>query len=406
MSFQLVTLLTCAAGMSLVGLVYNAIAVHFMVGALLATVVVSYATSRLSALALEWRREAADRVFEHEPVEVAVELTNRGRLPRFLLTVVDQLPEFMRADHLPEFVLPSLWPGERVRLSYQARAAKRGVYALGPLRVSVSDPFGVFHHFVPVPAVGEAVVYPRPVPLGPLEIGETGADPALSTGERARASDSGTEFYGIRDYQPGDELRRIHWPATAHHNRLTVIEFEHGSSRSLTVVLDAMAGTEFGAGADTSLELGVRIAASLIHWVLHNDGRAGLAVGSAEGVRWIELDRLDREYEALEVLARVRADGPLPVSQVLEEAGQYMPAGGATCVVTAAPDAGLPGAVALLRRQQLHVAVALLDAISFDPRAPGFLAPAALEAAGARVATIRRGDRIEAPLKGVFLANH
>jgi hypothetical protein len=94
------------------------------------------------------------------------------------------------------------------------------------------------------------------------------------------------------------------------------------------------------------------------------------------------------------------------VSQVLEEAGQYMPAGGATCVVTAAPDAGLPGAVALLRRQQVHVAVAVLDAISFDPRAPGFLAPAALEAAGARVATIRRGDRIEAPLKGVFLANH
>jgi uncharacterized protein (DUF58 family) len=405
MSFQLLTLLTCAAGMALVGLVYNAIVVQFMVGALLAVALVSYTTSRLSASALEWRRQTADRVFEHEPLTIATELTNRGRFPRFLLTVIDSLPEFLRPDHVPEFVLPALWPGERVRLSYQARGLKRGVYPLGPLRVSVSDPFGIFQRFVRLPAMGEAVVYPRPVPLNPGEMAETASGVGISTGERAHASDSGLDFYGIRDYQPGDELRRIHWPATAHHNQLTVIEFERGASRSLAVLLDTRAGTEFGVGADTTLEVGVRVAASLVRWTLQSQGHSILACDSAGGFHWLELERSDQEYEALELLARVQADGVMPISEALELAGRRLLPGAAVCVVTAAPDPALSGVVALLRELRIQVAAVLLDAISFDPRAPRPTMAAALEAAGARTASIRRGEDLQEALRGALLAS-
>jgi uncharacterized protein (DUF58 family) len=403
MSFQFLTLVTCAAGMALVGLVYNAIAVHFMVGALIATLIVSYASSRLSARALDWKREAADRVFEHEPMAITVELTNRGRLPRFLLTVADRLPEHVRSDQLPEFVLPALWPGERVKLSYQAYAVKRGVYSLGPLRVSVSDPFGVFQRFVPFQAIGEAVVYPRPVSLTALEISDTVSDPAQSGGERSQAAESGLEFYGVRDYQPGDELRRIHWPATAHHNRLSVIEFERGASRSLTVVLDAAAGSEFGAGIDTTLEVGIRIAASLVHWALEHHGYASLAFVSASGPHWVELERLDQEWEALEQLARLQADGAMPISHVVEWAGARIPTGGSVCVVTCAPDPRLPAAIGLLTHQQIRVAAALVDPISFDARAPRYASAADLEVVGASAVVIRRGEDLQDALSGAFI---
>ena len=403
MSFQLLTLVTCAAGMGLVGLVYNAAAVHFMVAALIGVLLVSYISSRFSVLALGWRREAADRVFEHEPLTIMTELSNRGRLPRFLLTVVDRLPEHMRAEQPPEFVLPALWPGEKVKLAYQAYAAKRGVDTRGPLRVSVSDPFGVFQRFVPFQATGEAIVYPRPVQLTDLETSDAVSDPAQSGGERSQASESGLEFYGIRDYQPGDELRRIHWPATARHNRLTVIEFERGASRSLTVILDAVKGSEFGAGADTTLEVGVRAAASLLHWALEHHGYASLAFASSTGLHWLELERLDQEYEALEQLARLNADGDMPVSAVLDWIGPRIPTGGAACVITSAPDARLPGSIRLLRDQQIRVAAAVVDPISFDSRAARHVSATDLEIAGATTIVIRRGDSLQSALSGAFI---
>ena len=406
MSFQLLTLLTSAAGMALIGLAYGATVVYFILAALLAVLIVSYASSRLSTRSLTWQRDLPSRVFEQEPFTVTTALTNRGRLPRFLLTVLDRLPQFLRADTAPDFVLPALWPQENVRLSYQARALKRGVYSLGPLSISVADPFGIFHRLVPLQAPGEAVVYPRPLPLRSLhELDQSVGEYGFSSGERSQATESGLDFYGIRDYQPGDELRRIYWPATARHGRLTVIEYEQGASRSLAVLLDAAAGSEFGSGLDTTLETAVRVSASLLHWTLGRQGRAVLALDSPNGPLWIEMDRPEREYEALEALARVQANAAMPISQLVEWAVPRLLGGGAVCIITAAPDPHLPRAISVLRGLRLPVALVLLDAATFDPRVHRLALTAPLEAVGAATTTIARGDDLAAALKETLFAS-
>ncbi len=405
MTLQLLTLLVAAGGTAMVALTHNAYAVYFMFSALVAALIVAYVTSRMSARALRWRREEADRVFENEPFTIGIELANRGRFPRFALGVKDTLPPFLESEETPEFVLPALWPGQRVRLSYRARARKRGAYRLGPLSVVVSDPFGVFPRTAAVRAIGEAVVYPRPVPLD----GELGRS-ALSArgdamGERARSYESGLDFYGIRDYEPGDELRRIHWPATAHHGRLTVIEFDRGASDNLAVVLDTNAGTEYGSGVDTTLEVGVRAAASLVHWAVATEGRGFIAVDSAEGPHWLEVDRPDREYEALELLARAGADGSMPVSALLQWAGRRVPGGATVCVVTAAPDEELPDVVASLGRQRVRTAAVVFDAQSFDPSAQhvGRVVDA-VSAAGAATVVVRMGEDLGDALETILIA--
>lgn len=407
MSLQLLTVLTAGGGMALVGLAYNSFAAYFMFASLAALVLVAYVGSRLSARGLSWRREASGRVFDDEPFQVRLEVGNAGRIPRFLLTVADDLPEFVSPEDSPEFVVPALWPGEHVSMSYRARAAKRGVYNIGPLRVSASDPFGVFPRNARYEGNGEVVIYPRPVPVRGA-IARSGAEPrGVSTGDRARWSMSGQEFYGIRDYRPGDELRRIHWPATARHAELKVIEFEYGASGDLAIVLDTLAGTEFGSGIDTTLEAAVRAAASLAHSVLVSEGTALLTADSAEGPRWVEIDRVDREFELLEVLARVQADGTAPVSQVLDWVGTRLPAGFRVCVITAMPDADLPAVVSGLAQRQMTVSVLVIDARSYDRRAglPG-APPEAIEGAGALVAGYERGDDLSEALGRVLLAGY
>jgi len=405
MSFQLLTVGTAAAGLALVGIVYNSDAAYFMCSALLAVLLVSFISSRLSTRALAWRREVADRVFENDPFTVTLHVANQGRLPLFLVKFGDTVPEHVHTIDSPNFVLPALWPGESVTLTYGARAMKRGVYALGPLRVSVSDPFGVFQRIAGIALPGAAVIFPRPLSLL-TDLDEGGTDiRGTISGELALASDSGMDFYGLRDYQPGDELRRIHWPATARHGKITVIEFERGTSGSVVVVLDTKHGTEYGEGMETTLEVGVRIAASLAHWALTNDGTACLAMDTATEARWEQVDYPDQERQILEALAWAQADGRLPVSAVAEWAAARIPTGATAVILTAAPDANLPAVVQWLTDANAHVAVLTPEADSFGTAAG--LSPEmehALRIAGARVAAYRRGRGLQEFLNHVLLS--
>jgi uncharacterized protein (DUF58 family) len=405
MSFQLLTVGTAAAGLALVGIVYNSDAAYFMCSALLAVLLVSFISSRLSTRALTWRREIADRVFENDPFTVTLHVTNQGRLPLFLVKFGDTVPEYVHPLEAPNFVLPALWPGESVTLTYRARAVKRGVYRLGPLHVSISDPFGVFQRVAGIALPGEAVIFPRPLSLL-TDLDEGGTDiRGTISGELALASDSGMDFYGIRDYQPGDELRRIHWPATAHHGKITVIEFERGTSGSVVAVLDTKQGTEYGEGTETTLEVGVRIAASLAHWALTNDGTACLAMDTATEARWEQADYPDQERRILEALAWARADGRLPVSAVAEWAAARLPTGAAVAILTAAPDANLPVVVQWLTDRNAHVAVLTPEAGAFGATAG--LSPEmeqALRIAGAQVTGYRRGRGLQEFLNHVLLS--
>ena len=405
MTFQLLTTLTAAAGLGMIGLAYNSYAAYFMFSALVALVFVAFVSSRLSGRVLELRRDVADRVFENDLFPIVLEVTNHGHVPLFLLKVTDKLARFLAADRALEFLVPALWPGETARLTYMARGLKRGVHRLGPVMLSVCDPFGLFAHGVELKDHGEAVIFPRPVPLAG-EVVRSGAEPRpIATGERARGSESGLEFYGIRDYRPGDELRRIHWAATAHHNRLTVIEFDRGVSENLAVVLDTRVGTEYGTGLETSLELGVRAAASLLHWSLSGEGAASLALDSAEGMHWLETDRLDRSDELLELLARAQAEGSVPLSAALEWAVPLLPFGATVWVITAAPDPHLAETIATLVRNvdATGIVVALVEPESFDGRTriPSDL-EAELRIAGAVTVPLRRGDDLGEALGNVL----
>ena len=403
MTLQFMTIMTAAGAMAMLALTHNAAPEYYMFAVLVALLLVTYASSRLSIRAIRVQRNITDHVYEDERVQVELGVRNIGRFPRFLLDVNDRLPPFLEAEGEHDFMVPTIWPRERAVLTYGAHPLKRGVYTWESLDVSASEPFGVFQRFEPLLAKGEAVVYPRPLELGG-NLGKTGVETrGLTTGERSRGTESGLDFYGIRDYQPGDELRRIHWPATAHHGRLTVVEFDRGASENVACVLDARTGTEYGTDIDTSLEVGVRAAASLLHWALVREGEAALAVAWADGPRWVSVERPQQEYEILEVLARVRADTTMPISSLLRWTGRQLNPGTDVYVITAAPDDRLAGEAAALIARSLKVTAFLLDAHSFDPRASHVDEYARrLESVGGRAVVFRRGSNLRETLEHVL----
>jgi len=137
---------------------------------------------------------------------------------------------------------------------------------------------------------------------------------------------SGLEFYGMREYRPGDDLRRIVWKATARTGKVMVREAEQGITDHITIILDTDRGThsQDGEGVSESFEAGIRVAASL--GVRHlRDGYevrcetnggpltrplrgAGSQLGLLDGLARLELSRDSLSHALMRLVATPRRD--------------------------------------------------------------------------------------------------
>ena len=112
------------------------------------------------------------------------------------------------------FLLPPLAPGQSDQASYRLPADRRGVFAIGPLEAERSDPFGLARRSSAIAPVAELTVYPRIDRVRPLP-DSPGRDRHHTTPRAAAVGLTGEDFYALRAYQQGDDLRRVHWPSTA-----------------------------------------------------------------------------------------------------------------------------------------------------------------------------------------------
>jgi uncharacterized protein (DUF58 family) len=197
--------------------------------------------------------------------EGRVDLTVRAgahRLPPLLVT--DQFDGGRRSARLRT---PPLRPAEQARAAYRVPTERRGRFLLGPLRVSVTDPFGLVQRAVGRGPTDEVLVYPRVHELAPVP--ETvGSDLDPDTAPLRRRPDAGTEFLTLREYQVGDDLRRVHWRSTARRDELTIRQDESRRRAPVLVVLDVRPA----AHSFASFERAVEAAASILA-VLDRTGR-------------------------------------------------------------------------------------------------------------------------------------
>jgi uncharacterized protein (DUF58 family) len=95
----------------------------------------------------------------------------------------------------------------------------------------------------------------------------------------ARLGGSGTDFYGVREYQPGDPRRWINWRASARHNTgLFTNQFEQERIADVGLILDARVRSDVQVGSDSLFEHAIRATASLADAFLQDGNRVGLLV--------------------------------------------------------------------------------------------------------------------------------
>ncbi len=222
------------------------------------------------------RQLSAERVPPNTNVDVTVTVTNHGsNLEEVLLD--DLVPEGLTVKSGFNRHLVRLGKGESYSFTYAA-SGPRGGYVFEPLQVSVRDTIAVSSADFLLEAKGRLFVLPlvtriRPVAIRPRRTRVyAGSIPA-------RAGGTGTEFFGVREYQPGDAPSSINWRASARYvDKLYANEFQQERVADVAIVLDGRLRTNEFARRNSLFEYSVQAAGSLADALLTQGNRVGLLV--------------------------------------------------------------------------------------------------------------------------------
>ncbi len=343
------------------------------------------------------RRIGRGEHVDGDDVPVSVELQVDGRLPATSLLLVEQIARLgERATVLER-------RSGRLRGGYTLRAVPRGRYPIESAHVVIEDPFGLERVTVELPRRESLLVYPRLADVSQL-FSDTGH--RIPGGRRLLLRrPTGFELHSVREHTMGESLRRVHWPQTARRGHLMVKELEDAPRDETAVLLDADGSIVVGSPPDSTFELAVRAAGSILRAHAKRGRRSSLVVNARTPV-YQRIHSFEGDWHlALEVLASVEPDGHIPAAHLLtDEAGPASRAIELT-IVTSVVAPKLVERLAQRAFAHHPATVVYVDPRSFvdGPIAPDRDVTAQLlrlDRAGIPVAILRRGDDLAEKLAG------
>ena len=294
-----------------------------------------------------------------DSAEVLLEITNADARPGGLWGLTEPLPAELGRS--PRFVVDRLAAGATATLRYRVHGGRRGRHVLGPLRLRLMDPFGLVERNAVGADSAVLLVVPRVRPLGPG--GPAGGQGGGGEGARRTIAVHGEDDVSVRGYRSGDDLRKVHWRATARTGELMVRLEERPWRAQATLLLDtrarahlvnphASSAPESGAAGDD------RPPGDSLEWLVE----AAASIGSALARRGAVLRTITDAGELLptsghgrlspdDLLDRLAGVGPSRVSSLAAGVEQLCRAAGDGPVICLLGAVGPDDVADLIRRR-------------------------------------------------------
>lgn len=255
-------LFLCAAAAALGTAVMNVGLVSALIASLMAAFLLSaWLLSCFSATGFEVRREIMQEGRCLKKISLPLIIRNRTFLYRQSAVITEKLP-FCAAGRA-DWELPALGPKETIRLEREVTAIRRGHFHLEKIQIISGDPCGLFQvrktFFLP----GETAIQPQTRDLKILPSGKGGQLSMTGDGRPLGHAGMGSDYFGVRPYRPGDEMRSIHWRLSAAKHRMMVREFEASAIDRIVLILDTNAASVGFDPAENNFEALVSLAASI-----------------------------------------------------------------------------------------------------------------------------------------------
>lgn len=289
------------------------------------------------------------RAFVGEALEMKLQLSNRKPLPLSSVVVEDIIPAAAQLEEIQLAVsratgrqeLRLFWmPGalQTLTRSYHLRCVKRGFHTFGPAKLHTGDGAGFFSRTVTLVDPQQLTVYPRI--YSATELGLPIKNPFGELLSKQRLVEDPLHTAGVREWQPGDGLRRVHWKATAVHQRVLSRLYEPSAETQLLIVLNVATLERYWEGRVPEMaERAISVAGSVAALALESRMPVGLLVnaywpGSDQVLRLMPGRSTAQLGHILEMLAAVDLPNQPVETQLLREAPR-LPWGATVVVVSA-----------------------------------------------------------------------
>lgn len=236
-----------------------------------------------------------------EKAAVVITIKNTGRVPIVWLLLEDSVPKQALLQRPPRISLE----GKRVaivqlpakgqkQLLYQVRFLMRGYYQIGPLLVESGDLFGLHRRFQVKTKPHYVLVYPKVLPLSGYDLASR--RPIGEVRLMHRLFEDPTRISGVRPYQQGDALNRIHWRATARTGELHCKMYEPSCIAGVTLMLDFYQAGYPSRGEPHRSELVITAAASLANAIYQMGQQFGLITNGRDAADRIREEGFRHEF--------------------------------------------------------------------------------------------------------------
>jgi uncharacterized protein (DUF58 family) len=170
----------------------------------------------------------------------------------------------------------------------------------------------------------------------------------------------------VRPYAPGDSFNRIHWKSTARHGEIQVKEFELEQTADAWIFLDLDRSVQAGRGEESTVEVAVRVAASIADKALLENRAVGMTV-NAHRMAILPADRGSRQHlKVMQLLAAVEGDGSTPLAESLVAAAGRLRRGMTAIIITPSLDPAWVRPIAALRTRGIGSVVVTVDAAAAE----------------------------------------
>jgi uncharacterized protein (DUF58 family) len=267
--YKLTALMAATSFLLCSGLMTNNRQMYWMASVLGALMGGAYLLVRRGAERTAVQRHCPTELMEGETVEVQVAVSIHTRGGLLWVQAEDTSSSGLLLEPLPT---EQATPFTGVR-HYRLTALRRGEQRLGPVYLTLSDPFGLFVRQERVENMTKVLVLPRPIALPRWSWEGSGRGRLIASAMHGRRGE-GTDWHGVRPYTPGDPLRRIHWRATARHAHWHVKEFEVSQLSPTVLALEQAPAWRADGGTYPDFDQAIRHLA----WILLEAPRQGVSV--------------------------------------------------------------------------------------------------------------------------------
>ena len=271
------------------------------------------------------RETTSDNIFENGDMSVKFIVKNRG-LGIGFVEIYDQLPPQARITKGSNYTLLYMRPWQEVSFEYSLKLPLRGHYHLGPVKMRVKDAFDLFYNERIEESIHSFSVFPE-IEILEEQVITSRAPKLLSGAMPLNVIGTGTEFYSLREFVPGDSLRSVNWKALAKKGKMMVNETVREDVMDVILLLDAREVSAVGGGKDTPLEMSCRAAATYAKQLLDERNNVALMI-YGESVEKIDLDRGEHHlFKILTALSSAIPKGNLKLEIVMKDMLPYIPSG-------------------------------------------------------------------------------